>query len=265
MGLEHVELSAVVVDDGSLDGTAPAIRDEFQWAEVLVNADAPLFWCRGMNRAMAWAQKATFDAYLLLNDDTVLQPDAVARLLECAAALRAERGRAVLVTGSTCDARTGALTYGGERRRSLWRPVNMVPVVPSAIPQPIDTFNGNIVLLPAEAVALIGNLDAAYEHAMGDTDYGLRAGSAGVEVWLAPGFHGTCSNNPLSGSYRDAALPPRERWRHMLSRKGLPWRSWVHFTRRHAGPFWPMYFAWPYLRLMAGIAKQSLFGRQEAR
>lgn len=33
-------------------------------------------------------------------------------------------------------------------------------------------------------------------------------------------------------------------------RKGLPWRSWLIFTRRHTGVMWPLYFAWPYAKLL---------------
>jgi hypothetical protein len=38
----------------------------------------------------------------------------------------------------------------------------------------------------------------------------------------------------------------------MLGRKGLPWRSWWVLTRRHAGPFWPVFFLWPYVRVVVG-------------
>jgi hypothetical protein len=36
----------------------------------------------------------------------------------------------------------------------------------------------------------------------------------------------------------------------MLGRKGLPVRSWLRFTRKHGGVLWPMYFVWPYAKLL---------------
>jgi len=127
-------------------------------------------------------------------------------------------------------------------------------VTPLAEPQRLDTFDGNIVLVSAGAARALGNLDPAFEHAMGDTDYGLRAGRLGVECWLAPGTHGRCDDNPAVGTYADPALPWRTRWRLMLGRRGLPPRSWWRFTRRHAGLLWPAYLVWPYLRLaVAGL------------
>jgi GT2 family glycosyltransferase len=250
VGLENVQLSAVLVDDGSRDGTASAVREAFDWVQVIEHQGEPLFWCRGMHQALAQAQLGNHDHYLLLNDDTLLRPDAVARLLACHAELVAAHGQPALVVGSTQDAGDGHLTYGGQRRTARHRPVNFGRVVPSEVPQRLDTFNGNVVLLPADVVARVGNLDAAYEHAMGDTDYGLRALQAGVGVWLAPGFHGTCSNNAVAGTFTDSALPLRRRWHDMMSRKGLPWRSWLHFTRAHAGVGWPAFFVWPYAKLL---------------
>jgi GT2 family glycosyltransferase len=241
-------LRAWLVDDGSSDGTAAAVRARFAWVHVHEHRGAPLFWCRGMHMALAGALAEGHDHYLLLNDDTVLDADAVARLLTCHTALLAQ-GLA-LVVGSTRDSDTGAVTYGGERRPSRWRPTRFVRQAPADAALPVDSFDGNVVLLPAAVVARVGNLDPHFEHAMGDLDYGLRASALGVGLWLAPGFLGRCSHNPVRGSFHDTTLALRLRWRHMLSRKGLPWRSWLHFTRRHAGPLWPLFFAWPYLRLL---------------
>jgi hypothetical protein len=67
---------------------------------------------------------------------------------------------------------------------------------------------------------------------------------------VAPGFVGTCGKNSIRGTYLDQALSLSERWRRMLQPKGLPPRGWWVLTRRHGGPLWPVYFAWPYLRLL---------------
>lgn len=244
-----LHLHAVLMDDGSRDGTAEAVLQRFAWVDVL-RGDGSLFWCRGMHTAMGHALTQAHDHYLWLNDDTLLQPDALAQLAETAQQLRDESKAPVIVVGSTQDPQSGRPSYGGRRRASRWRPTRFELVPPTPAPQRIDTFDGNIVWLSAEAARAVGNLDAAYEHAMGDTDYGLRAARAGVAVWLAPGFQGHCAENPAAGGFNDRSLPLRARWRAMRSRKGLPWRSWAHFTRRHAGWLWPIYFAWPYARLL---------------
>ncbi|MGS0755666.1 glycosyltransferase family 2 protein [Roseateles sp. GG27B] len=251
-GLEGTVLNAVLMDDGSRDGTAEAVRAQFPWVKVLVNQGPPLFWCRGMHMAFADAISTGYDQYLLLNDDTMLFPGAVAALQACEYGLRLIKSEGpIIVVGSTQDKVTALHTYGGERRLSRVKRTSFTLIPPASVPQCLDTFNGNVVLLPATVVEKLGNLDPVFEHGMGDIDYGLRASRAGVGVWLAAGFHGTCSNNPAAGTFNDSKISWASRWQHLLSRKGLPWRSWLHFTRRHGGFYWPIFFIWPYLRLLS--------------
>jgi len=255
-GLENVRVSAVLVDDGSSDGTALAVQARFPWVTV-VRPDpdeGALFWCRGMHRAFAVAQRFGFDAYFWLNDDTMLLPDALSRLIASQAQVQARVGSPVIMVGSTTDALTGKVSYGGERRVSKWRPLHGERLQPLAVPQPSDSMTGNIVLITADVAGRVGNVDSVFEHAMGDTDYALRARRRGVQVWVDAGTHGTCSDNP-PGAWRDRTQPLATRWRDMMTRKGLPWRSWLVFTRRHAGPLWPIYFVSPYAKVLV----QSLF------
>jgi GT2 family glycosyltransferase len=117
------------------------------------------------------------------------------------------------------------------------------------------------VLVNARAYGKVGNLDAAFEHGMGDTDYGFRAGYAGVPIWLAPATCGTCSPNGAQGSYFDASLPWRTRWALFVGRKGMPPASWLRFTRRHAGFSWPLYFLLPYASFWFGLVRDALYAR----
>jgi GT2 family glycosyltransferase len=81
----------------------------------------------------------------------------------------------------------------------------------------------------------VGNLDLTIEHAMGDTDYGLRALRAGFRSFVGAGIVGYCSDNSAVGTYHDDPLSLRRRWLLLLSRQGLSMRSGLHFTRRHGG------------------------------
>lgn len=252
-------LSAVLVDDGSTDGTAERVRARFPWVQVEQHQGAPLFWCRGMHRAMVLGAAQDPDFLLLLNDDTMLYPQALQVMRGCLPP--ATDPRLALVVGSTQDGVTHRHSYGGERTRAPGRPLSFVLVPPTGQCQEVQTFNGNVVLLPRAVVQKVGLLDPVFEHAMGDIDYGLRARKLGVRLLLAPGFQGACSNNPVVGSFNDASLPLRKRWLHLLGRKGLPWRSWLVLTRRHGGWRWPAYFAWPYVRVLL----EGVRGRSRAR
>ncbi len=249
-----VELRAVLVDDASTDGTAEAVRERFPWVEVITGSGS-LFWNQGMHRAYTRALEIGADHYLWINDDTELVEESLAVLLAHSRDLESRLARPVIVVGSTAERGSRRITYGGSVARSRLRRFTYDLVWNEREPVPCEAINGNCVLISHEAARRVGNIDPAYEHAMGDTDYGLRAVRAGVGVYVAAGIVGYCSDNPTRGTHFDRSLPFRKRWRLMMSRKGLPVRSWLHFTRRHGGVLWPLYFAWPYARfLWSGVS-----------
>lgn len=247
----QVTLDIYLVDDSSTDGTPAAVFSRFPQVRVIAGA-GDLFWCRGMHRAHAEAERGDHDYLFWLNDDTALFPDAIGRLLECERRLSSEHSGPLIIVGSTVDPASGRLTYGGEVRVSSLKPLRFVRAQPESEPVLCDSMNGNIVLVSREAARRVGNLDAAFEHAMGDTDYALRARRAGVQVWAAPGRHGVCSHNPVHGTFVDARANLATRWRHVTGRKGLPWRSWLVLTSRHGGALWPLLFIWPYVSVIIG-------------
>jgi GT2 family glycosyltransferase len=109
-------------------------------------------------------------------------------------------------------------------------------------------MNGNIVLIPKSIVESLVAIDPVFEHAMGDTDYALRARADGYKVFVAPGVAGECNANPPPNVAFDSKHSLLEKWRHFTSRKGLPLASWFHFTKRHGGLLWFVYFVQPYAR-----------------
>lgn len=239
-----------LVDDGSTDGTTEAVAHEFPHVRLL-RGDGTLFWNRSMHWAFGEALRAGYDFYLWLNDDTLLESDALTRLLACHAAIIADGHRSGIVIGSTRDEVSGKLTYGGLVATRWWKPLAFRHLPPSADRSlKCDTMNGNVVLIPDIVARGIGNIEPAFAHAMGDMDYGLRAKKAGFSNWIMPGFAGRCARNPTAGTYLDPAVPLRQRIKKMVAPKGLPPKSWLTFTRRHAGPFWLVFWVWPYTKLL---------------
>lgn len=245
-----VGVTAILVDDASTDGTALAVRQRYSsWVEV-VEGSGNLYWNRGMHQAFSRALERRAGHYLWLNDDTELMPDALQRLLGQAGQLHHDSGRACIVVGATADRADGAITYGGRVKRSSLECLSFELVWDAEHAQRCDAFEGNCVLIPRQVAEVVGNLDPAFEHAMGDTDYALRALAAGFESYVCPGVVGYCSRNESAGTFFDTSLPLKQRWRLINSRKGLPPRSWFRLTRRHGGLLWAVYFVKPYIGLV---------------
>lgn len=246
-----VKFEVILVDDGSTDGTSDAVHIEFPKVEIL-HGDGALFWNRGMHLAFDHALKTGFDLYLWLNDDTIIYPDALARLINTLIHLQNNYGPKVVVVGSTHDNR-GILSYGGSVAQSYprrFRYGSYRNIWDSIEPVECHVMNGNCVLIPHAIAECVGNLDPVFEHAMGDTDYALRVRALGGRLFVAPDYFGECSKNPVENTFLDRSLSLRERWFHIIGRKGLPPRSFFVFMRRHGGPLWLARFLWPYVRLL---------------
>jgi len=246
---EGCSLDVFLVDDGSTDGTEQSVREQYPKTNI-IKGDGSLFWNGGMRVAFDAALKKGFDYYLWLNDDTLLYPAALQSLLATSNQLTDRQNRGVIVVGSTHDEITGWVSYGGVVRPSKWKPTAFKLISPGDVPVQCDSMNGNCVLIPHEIAREVGGMEPAFAHAMGDLDYGLRAGYAGFTAWVMPGYVGTCSNNPATGSFNDASLPVTLRLKKMLSPKGVPLKSWRVFTQRHAGVLWPIYWLWPYVKVV---------------
>ena len=254
---EPLDLSVVLVDDSSTDGTPETIGRLFPKIEILPGT-GDLFWAGGMRVALERLYSKRLDFYLWLNDDTVLYHSALKRLLATHRAMEVECRVAGIVVGSTQEA-DGGHSYGGLLRKP-WRfgALSFDRVLPNDQPIQCDTCNGNIVLVSASAATRLGNLDACFRHGMADFDYGLRAKAAKVPVWVMPGYAGSCArDHGKSGSFLDSTLPLRHRWQLLISPKGLPYKSWLTMCKRHTGGLWMAHFVWPYARtLLSSITAQ---------
>jgi GT2 family glycosyltransferase len=262
--LQGINLSVYLVDDGSTDGTAVAVEKAFPQVN-LIKGSSNLFWNGGMRLAFTAAAKSDFDFYLWLNDDTQIYEDTISRLIAAFSSLSEQGFENSIIAGSTEDPETGELTYGGIDRGPWWQALRFSLKPPEENLRACDTMHGNCVLIPRKVFEIVGNLDPAFKHNLGDYDYGLRATRQKCQVWALPGYVGTCSPNPHISRVDDNIQSLSEMLDKTAQPKGLatkdatlhPFKEWKLFSQRHGGPFWPIFYLLPYRRLLFSFFNSS--------
>jgi GT2 family glycosyltransferase len=237
------QFEVFLVDDGCSDHTAEAVRQQFP-AVQLITGSGQLFWNGGMRLCWQHAMASNADFYLWLNDDVTLVADALQRLLLCYDTQVAAGVAVGAVVGTMQDGPGQRLSYGGRRARFSWWPMAISAVIaPGEQALPCDYVNGNLCLVPADAVQRVGILSGRFTHSMGDFDYSNRLRRAGLNLWIAPGLFGQCAVNPIAGSIRDASIPMKVRVGWMSKpTKCPPLPEWLYFIRTNGGPFWPLLY-----------------------
>jgi GT2 family glycosyltransferase len=220
------QFSVFLVDDGCTDGTSSRVR-ELPLDMTIVQGSGSLYWNRGMALAYqsARASAREFDAYMLYNDDVLLGDDFGEFLRQFR-----DLGNGILV-GAFREPSTGAISYSGFVRVGRLRPFAFLMPEFTGTLVPVDTFNGNLVLIPANVFDTLGGLDPNYTHAYGDIDLGLRAKAIGVQSFVYGTPIGVCERgNSLEERIR--AANPRSRWRLLFGYPHGP-GSHLRFARKH--------------------------------
>lgn len=198
-----------------------------KFAVKVIRGDGNLFWAKGMELAWREALKYetalrststtptfNYDAFLWLNDDVELRPDALRRLSDF---MRADRRSApteqgadsAVVVGELENAR-GEIVYGKHG----------------------DLFTGNVVLVPRDVYEKVGMICGEFAHAWADSDYALRCKRAGVPV-VSCGVVGTCEGHSNRPSLKGVGL--RRRWRMLRDPKGWNVHDLWLYRRRNWG------------------------------
>lgn len=232
-GNPSLNLSFVILDDGSTDGTAELL-DGYKKNGMdiqILHGDGNSFWAGGMRKAIAYAKRnADADYYLLVNDDVDFYPGSIEEMI-CEYESQNKERTGLALVGATCD-ENGAFTYGGLRYD---RGIRYEEVTPEQTDRSCDSFNMNCLLLDKKTFSRTANLDEHYIHSLADFDYGLHMKKLGVVILTAPFYVGVCKKNDPTGTWLDRSLSRRERLKKKESPKGAPLGPWFYFLHKNFG------------------------------
>ncbi len=234
---KEMKIETTLFDDGSTDGTANAVRRE-KLADQIKRGDGNYYWCGAMRTLIKGVAGEEKDFIVLLNDDTILERDALARLVQTWKWACSGKAKEAIVTGATSSTDHSTTTYGGYIKKTKWHPFRYQLVKPGPKPLPCYTINGNCVLIPKSTMERLGGLDEHFTHSFGDIDLGLRASKFKIPIWVAPGYVGLCDDNKPPSKDR----PFSQKWKALWSPKGLPPLEQLYFSRKHGGFFWPYFW-----------------------
>jgi GT2 family glycosyltransferase len=170
------QFHVVVVDNGSIEPLGAAFAVDYPWVEVLTLAENR-GWAGGNNAGIRLAARRNDDIVCLLNNDTVLPDNAVARLMQTTERL------------GPCILHPAIDSYGVDDQVQLDPTLPQPPGLKArAVPeQPgvfeIDFINGSCLLAPLSLFEKIGPIDERFFLLYEDADLGRRAVAAGYHCF----------------------------------------------------------------------------------
>ena len=182
-------VTVIVVDDGSTDGTKAVVQQRYP-STVVLSGDGSLWWAGATNRGVFWAlgRARAEDFVLTMNNDTVVSPGYVDLLLSAAR----EHPHTLIGSMAVDMGEEGmALDWGLRVRWWIGGSVRDVPPVAPFLDSPIpdcravDVLPGRGTLIPIGAFRALGPFDqTSLPHYGADYEFSRRAYSHGFGLLI---------------------------------------------------------------------------------
>jgi GT2 family glycosyltransferase len=224
---DNFSFDIYLVDDNSPDGTGKIVKQKYPEINVIYGTGS-LYWNQGMRLTWETAAKIKdYDYYLWLNDDTILNTNAIKIIFEDYNETFQKTHNPIIVAGTCCDNTRTNFTYGG-------RTIKAKPIIPAGYPQFCQLINGNIVWIPQTIFSVVGNLSSIFTHSLGDYDYALRANKRGFKCITTSQYIAICDRNGLP-AWRNSNAGLLKRFKSLYATTGFCLLEYMRFTYVHSG------------------------------
>ena len=203
-----------MVDNGSTDGTAAAVRRAHSWCEVIENGEN-LGYAGGNNVGLRWALAEAYPWVLVLNNDTLVPSGALNELMRYADR-HPEVGAVqpllvqALVRGAVDSAGHYLYRCPGIVDLRMGQPTEVVPA------GPVSVFGActAAALIRADALHAVGLFDDALFVLAEDVDLMFRLRLRGEDVHLLPSVRIAHKRGVSGGASDPVAARRRKFWLH---------------------------------------------------
>lgn len=189
-----LDVTIFVVDDGSTDGTADAVRRDFPEVH-LVQGTGDLWYTAGTNLGIHAALKHGSDYVLCINDDSIFDEKCILRMIECAERHPRSVIGALLLLWDTPH-RVFQVAPVWKTWKGGWQHWQQQTVwtVPSTAWE-VELIVGNCVLYPASVFAEAGFLKPQVSAQYGDAEFTTRLRKRGWRLLIEPSARVFCQPN----------------------------------------------------------------------
>jgi GT2 family glycosyltransferase len=254
--VSYVNHSIIVVDNASEDGSYNKLKNEFN-KPIFLRNQKNLGFTGGNNTGIAYAMEKGFDYILLLNNDTVVNPDFMEPLLNLA--IQNPDTGMVQPLILNLDSADRIWSAGGKMLQSLGIAKTLGDnAVLKDYPledRKIDWATGCCILIPKVIILQVGTLENSFFAYFEDVDWSLRIREAGFKIYFSSKsiiYHqGSASSKK---AHDEGVLSPKVFYLHA--------RNQLFLLRRHSR-FPEAILSWTYhfLKYVAWMSYFCLRGR----
>lgn len=179
----------LVLDNASTDGSIPAIRERHPNVDVIELAQN-LGYAGNNNVGIRAAMEANAGWVLVLNEDTILAPDCIEKLVALG-----ESDNRIGIVGPMVyhHNEPGVIQSAGGKMTPGWASFHLAQNEPDTGqytgPHEVDWISGCAIMVRGAVIEQIGLLDDRFFYYWEETEWCLRAREAGWKIFHAPQAH----------------------------------------------------------------------------